>query len=191
MIYTFCNQKGGSGKTTLTLLTAMALESIGQRVAIIDRDPQRTSTRAIENLASRDLTSIELASNAEGYDSVFIDTAPRLDKALGRSIAEADRVILTASPSPADLWSTQESREFVESHLNADAKCALLFNSVVRASKVSRDLEQLAEAIGLPALKNYLSRRQAFQYAVLKGWDNLKPAERDEIKTITLEINSL
>jgi len=191
MIYTFCNQKGGSGKTTLTMLTAMALESIGQRVAIIDRDPQKTSSRAITELQKKGRSTIEISESAEGFDFVFIDTSPRLDDVLGASIAESDRVILVASPSPADLWSTQESRDFVAENLREGAKSALLFNSVVKAAKVSRDLEALSEAIGVQALKNYITRRQAYQYAILQGWDVLKPSEREEIKSVALEINTL
>src|SRR6187551_953378 len=110
MIITLCNQKGGAGKTTLTLLLAMALEDVGRRVAVIDRDPQATSGRAIANLNANGLSKIEVVNSPQDHDVTFIDTAPRLDDSLGRSISESSRVILVSSPSPADLWSTQESR---------------------------------------------------------------------------------
>lgn len=91
MIITLCNQKGGAGKTTLTLLLAMALESIGRKVAIIDRDPQETSSRAITHLRAAEATQIALAQTANGYDVTFIDTAPRLDPLLASAIAESNR----------------------------------------------------------------------------------------------------
>lgn len=191
MVITLCNQKGGAGKTTLTLLLAMALEDVGRRVAVIDRDPQQTSSRAIQHLNSQELSKIELVQEIGNHDVTFIDTAPRLEDTLAKSIAVSSRVILVSSPSPADLWSTQQSREFVLSHVNPAAKMGVLFNSVVKGAKISRDLEELSALIGLPALKNCIVRRQCYQYAILQGWTALKGVERDEIRCAALEIGTL
>ena len=191
MIITLCNQKGGAGKTTLTLLLAMALEDIGRRVAVVDRDPQLTSTRAIQHLNSLNLSKIELVNEVRDHDVTFIDTAPRLDDTLGQAIKAASRVILVSSPSPADLWSTQQSRDFVLSHIAPGSKNGILFNSVVKGAKISRDMEELARLIGLPALRNCIIRRQCYQYAILQGWSALKPIERDEIKSAALEIGTM
>lgn len=191
MIITLCNQKGGAGKTTLTLLLAMALEDVGRRVAIIDRDPQETSSRAIRHLNTHNLSTIEIVAQPSDHDVTFIDTAPRLDDTLAVSIAASSRVILVSSPSPADLWSTQQSREFVLKNLAPGAKNGILFNSVVKGAKISRDLEELANHIGLPSLKNCIVRRQSYQYAILQGWAALKPLERDEIKSAALEIGTM
>ena len=191
MLVTLCNQKGGAGKTTLTLLLAMALENVGRKVAVIDRDPQQTLSQAITHLRRSGLTEIELATTANGYDVIFIDTAPRLDETLAKAIAESDRVFLVSSPSPADLWSTQQSRVFVEASLQPGAKRAVLFNSVVKSAKISRDLMDLAKHIGLPPLKNFIARRQAYQYAVLQGWNILKLSEKMEIQNAALEIGTM
>ena len=191
MLITLCNQKGGAGKTTLTLLLAMALENVGRKVAVIDRDPQQTLSQAITHLRRSGLTEIELATTANGYDVIFIDTAPRLDETLAKAVAESDRVFLVSSPSPADLWSTQQSRVFVEASLHPGAKKAVLFNSVVKSAKISRDLMDLAKHIGLPPLKNFIARRQAYQYAVLQGWSILKLSEKMEIQNAALEIGTM
>jgi len=45
MIITFCNGKGGAGKTTLSILFASALVDAGRKVAFLDRDPQQTASR--------------------------------------------------------------------------------------------------------------------------------------------------
>jgi len=56
---------------------------------------------------------------------------------------------------------------------------------------LSRDLEEMAERIGLPTLKNRLQRRQVYQHAVLMGWPSLGSEARAEVFRIALEITAL
>ena len=43
-VIAFLSQKGGSGKTTLSVHTAVAAEATGERVCVIDAAPQETAT---------------------------------------------------------------------------------------------------------------------------------------------------
>ena len=50
---TFANEKGGSGKSTSCIHTAVALAAMGRRVVVLDLDSrQRTSARYLENRAA-------------------------------------------------------------------------------------------------------------------------------------------
>jgi len=155
---------------------------------VVDYDPQQTATRAIKNLTDQNLTKIKLTNSPDNFDIVFIDTPPKLDNILGNAISQSDKVILVSSPSPADLWSTQESKEFVESHCQNHTTKKLLFNSVVKSARLSKNLDTIAEAIGFEPLSKYLTRKQAYQYSILQGWGILKPSERSEIQDIAMEI---
>ena len=42
---TICNGKGGAGKTTLSVLLATAFNHAGHAAALLDRDPQATASR--------------------------------------------------------------------------------------------------------------------------------------------------
>ena len=47
-IYAFANQKGGVGKTTVTLGIAAALARTGMRTLVVDLDPQASATRVVD-----------------------------------------------------------------------------------------------------------------------------------------------
>ncbi len=185
MTVTFCNGKGGAGKTTLALLLGSALADAGRRIGIIDRDPQRTATRWIETTKP---ASIEMAVEGVNYEALIIDTPPRLESPLVHdSVRQADKVILVSSPSPADLWSSQDTVKMIRAH-HPLQKAAILFNQVQRQTVLARDLESIAERIGLPSLRHSISRRQAYQHALVLGWKALDSVAREETLQVALEI---
>ncbi len=183
MIITLCNGKGGSGKTTLSVLLAAALVEAGHEVALLDTDPQRTATRWIEEIGG-----LELAQAGKEYGALFIDTAPRLETAEVReSIRRADVIVLVTSPSPADLFTSRDTATLILRE-GAKDRAHVLFNQVQPGTILARDLDDMAERIGLPAFKNILRRRQAYQHAVLMGWKSLGNEAREELFKVALEI---
>lgn len=111
------NQKGGSGKSTLTVHLAAAAEAAGDGPAIItDTDPQGTAgdwfnqrrkagletpryaPLALENLASK-LQALDDA----GAAYLFIDTAPSVGAVNAELFAAADLILIPLNPTPADL----------------------------------------------------------------------------------------
>src|SRR5271156_6775668 len=88
LIWSFLNQKGGVGKSTLSINVSACLSMLGQKVLLIDADKQGTATTwatlrpessfelvsmARENMA-RD--AIKLAA---GYDFTIIDGPPQAE----------------------------------------------------------------------------------------------------------------
>lgn len=55
-IYSVLNQKGGSGKSSLTILIALSLAAIGKKVIIVDCDPQGGSTSLLSPLENEDIS---------------------------------------------------------------------------------------------------------------------------------------
>ncbi|MCF3650826.1 ParA family protein [Synoicihabitans lomoniglobus] len=184
MTIVFCNGKGGAGKTTLSILLGCALADAGRRVGLIDRDSQKTATRWLQETES----GVELAVAGETYDATIIDTPPRLESdAVHQSLREADRVVLVSSPSPADLWTSQETSKVIQNHYRGK-KAALLFNQVQRNTTLAREMPRLGERIGLAPLKCQVGRRQSYQHAMLLGWKALDAPAREEILQVSLEI---
>lgn len=186
MTITLCNGKGGSGKTTLTILLATALAEAGHDVAVLDIDPQQTASRWIA-----ETKAIKLAQDGQVYSALFIDTPPRLDSPkLSAAVRQADVVLLVTSPSPADLFTSQDTVAMLEREAARD-RAHILFNQVHAGTILARELDNLAERIGLSALKSTLHRRQAYQHAVVLGWKSLPGEAREEVFKLALEITAL
>jgi chromosome partitioning protein len=119
----FANEKGGTGKSTTAVHTAIALAATGQRVAALDLDSrQRTMTRYFEN---RDATMRRLEKElpqadyevlgdeaslgeaverlSEGADVVVIDTPGRDDPVAREAILMADTLVTPMNDSFVDL----------------------------------------------------------------------------------------
>ena len=120
---TFANEKGGTGKSTTAVHTAIALAAMGSRVAALDLDTrQRTMTRYLEN---RDATMRRLdkalpqaayavlgdgapleeaiAQLAQSADVIVIDTPGRDDPVAREAILKADTLVTPMNDSFVDL----------------------------------------------------------------------------------------
>jgi chromosome partitioning protein len=179
-----CNGKGGTGKTTLTVLLAHALAEAGKRVSVLDLDPQATATNWLRECESE---KVGMYDSGSEYDAVFVDTPPRLDT-LAPALARCSVAVIVCSPSPADLWTTRDTAAAIRPHLPDKARLRLLFNGVLAHSVLARELPDLAKRIGVKALTSTISRRQCYQHAALLGWKALDLAAREELFKAALEV---
>ena len=111
------NQKGGSGKSTITVHLAAAAELAGDGpVVISDTDPQGTAadwfnqrkkasieTPRYSALTLSDLQGRIKALGDAGASYLFIDTAPSIGAVNEDLFKLADLVLIPLNPTPADL----------------------------------------------------------------------------------------
>jgi chromosome partitioning protein len=107
------SQKGGSGKTTLSVNLAAAAETSGAIALIIDTDPQATASQwgawrndrapeVIDSAPPRIQAKVGAAKN-QGATFIVIDTPPHADSAASRAVEAADIVLIPCRPSAFDL----------------------------------------------------------------------------------------
>ncbi len=119
----FANEKGGTGKSTTAVHTAIALAATGRRIAALDLDSrQQTMTRYLENRAAtmrrleKDLPQARYRVLEEGAsfdeavsdlsansDVLVIDTPGRDDPVAREAILRADTLVTPMNDSFVDL----------------------------------------------------------------------------------------
>src|SRR5882724_2325311 len=115
-VVSFVTQKGGSGKTSLTLSCAVAAEEAGKRVLIVDLDPQGTAeawyqdrdaeTPQLVRIDAADLDEALATARRQPFDLVLIDTPGRDEPSTAAAIRAADFCIIPCRPTPADMKAT-------------------------------------------------------------------------------------
>ena len=112
------NSKGGSGKTTLTTNLVSSLVCSGTKPALIDLDPQGSSTRWLANrpaslpgisgiegyAQSLQVTKTWLLRTPENCDLAVIDTPAALSRSdLISATRGADAILIPVMPSDIDI----------------------------------------------------------------------------------------
>lgn len=206
MILAFLNQKGGVGKSTLSLNAADWLVRQGHSVLLIDADPQGTSshwaslrdgtpfpiiTLARENMAK------EIIGHAQNYDHVVIDGPPRAE-ALSRAIIIAsDLVVLPIEPSGASDWASnttiqqvREAQQYKETQ-----KSVFLVSRMIANTVIGRAIRDHVAEYEMPVLSNGVVNRVSFAEALTQGETIFEYAPRSEaagdIAAVMQEIGEL
>lgn len=184
-IITVANQKGGSGKTTLTMAIAGALALRDNKVLVVDADPQGTATQwagaAGENKPFP-ATVIGLAT-AKGklhqmvrpllddYAFVVIDCPPSVDEQASQSaMLVSDACLIPLQPTPADMWATVGIVELVSKArlVNPDLRAFGVPNRVT-ASSLGKQVLDVMKENDIEFMHAKLGNRMSFQEATIRG----------------------
>lgn len=202
------NQKGGVGKTTVTMHIAAALARQGFRVLIADADPQGTATRWAASAADDKpfpATVIGLA-HAGGkihrelkkfmtdYDFLIVDCPPAADSPVPQSVLlVAELAIVPLVPSPLDLWAAVAIRQVINSAMDFNEALIprLLLNQVQTGTTLTTEIRAILPEFGIPLLTSQLGQRQVFRQAAAFGLSVFDLHNKPAIKEIDSLIHEL
>lgn len=171
-------QKGGTAKSTTSLLLAVILDKAGKEFEIEDLDPQ-------ESLSS--WVSIIGVKSTKGADYKITDTPPSVfDTATEKALNDADLVIVPSGTSVSDLQVTASTLPLINSRTKG--KVRVLWSKVQSNTQAGKSLKEFTEQIEAKSFKNTIGLRQCYQQDFLiKGWEGLNNQARDEASTFVLE----
>jgi chromosome partitioning protein len=171
------SQKGGTGKTTLTLHLAVASERAGQAAAVIDLDPQASAagwkdsrsaeTPVVVPVPSTRLPQALEAARAGGAAITFIDTAPHATDAALAAAEVADLVLIPCRAGILDLRAIGTTARAIK--LSGKPAYVVLNAMPPRAPNVLADAIAAVAVHGLQVAPFTMQQRAAYAHSLTAG----------------------
>lgn len=176
-IVTIVSNKGGVGKTTVSVNLAVAAEIAGLRTAIIDLDPQSSSELwkdargdagpAVYGVKWGRLKEAVRAAAADGFDLVLIDTPPKIEEAITPAAKLADFCLIPVVPSAPDLQAIGATMALFD---RIAGEAAVVLNACPTHEGLKNGARAVvADSYGFPLCPVEIGRRVDFVHAHAEG----------------------
>ena len=176
-VISILGQKGGSGKTTLTLSLAVAAYKANKSVAVVDLDPQasackwgdrRNADPVIISVQPARLRNVLATARENGADLVFIDTPARLEQSAIAAAEAADLILIPCRPTIKDTETIEATISLIRA-AQTKAKLAVVLNGVPPRGAQREQAEDAIRSMTIPVYPFVLSNRVAFTHADVLG----------------------
>lgn len=180
MIISFVNQKGGVGKSTLSMHFACWLAEQGSHVGFFDADAQRSSSRWMAEYAPHTpLDAIDLGRPndlprqvlhlAEDVDLLVCDGPGGLGEVTRTLLVLSDVAVFPIAASFLDAESLAEARAQLDYaagiHPASPPRAFVVLNKVRKRARLARDARHALRSIGIDVLDSVVRDLDAFKVA--------------------------
>jgi chromosome partitioning protein len=172
----FMSQKGGSGKTTLAVHTAVAASEEGDKVVIVDTDLQKSATTwgearqhetpIIATVAAVQIDEVIAAARHDAMTLCIVDTAPHAAPDAARVARCADLVVIPCRPTAFDLAAAGSAVEIATA---AQARAVFVLSACPFRAPEIAETRQILEGYGFPVAPVEIVDRRAYARAVSTG----------------------
>lgn len=204
-IITLSHQKGGVGKTTLSLNLYHYFVKQSVRCGLVDADPQGSITKLYERLGNqpnwgtlnilerKSFKRFEELEEHPDYDVFIIDTPPYLDTNLVEIYQSSDFVLIPCKCSPLDALAIEETIELVKQAqaVFKNLKAGIVINQSIQGTGFNDQVRGLLNQYDFPVLKTEIGNRVAYARSFFTSQSvfaekNKKAAQ--EVKNLAKEI---
>jgi chromosome partitioning protein len=169
-------QKGGAGKTTLTIHLAVAAERAEKTAAVIDLDPQASATTwkdvrggetpAVVPAQPNRLAIVLQEAEKYGAELAIIDTSPNSESASLAAARAADFVLIPCRPHLLDLQAISTTIELARI---ARKPFAVVLNAVPAKGTLGQEAATVLAGLGAAVAPVQLGHRAAYYNCQTKG----------------------
>jgi chromosome partitioning protein len=170
------SQKGGVGKSTLSIHLATAAAMKKKEVALVDIDPQCSASKwsdsrdaeypvVISCQASR-LENVLTTAKEEGADLIVIDSAPHSESAALAAVRAADLILVPCQPSILDLRAIADTIDLVKL---AKKDAIAILNSVPTRGTLGDEAQDAIKQYEIAVAPVRISERTAFVRCLSAG----------------------
>lgn len=187
MIISILNEKGGVGKTTLSVNIAHAMKLNGYKTLLVDSDTQGSAREwhvrndgELLDLISLDVPTIakDIKQFSSIYDRIIIDGAgwgsvdsKSVDMAI-KTIMCSDIVLIPLQPSPFDLWGLGNIIELVKTRIEiteGKLKAALILTQALKQAIITKEMKDELREVNMPLLSTVIHRRVVYATSAFEG----------------------
>lgn len=115
------NQKGGAGKSTLAISLGVAAHEAGEKVFMLDLDPQasllawgktrKADAPGVDVTPASDLVAVLAALERAGHTLVILDTAGTDGPSTTKAMTVADLCLIPSQPTTFDVRASKSTRD--------------------------------------------------------------------------------
>lgn len=170
------SQKGGTGKTTISIHLSVAAAEAGQTVVLIDLDPQASATRWSDLRASPSPTVVSAhairlpellhTAEAQGASLVIIDTPPKTDISVVDILKAADLALIPTSDNYLELDAIAPTLGITK---DANLPTYIVFNAIKSRSAMFYKAKRALATYDAECAPCSLGDRVAFSRSLMDG----------------------